>query len=196
MYSLALKIVLASMFCSVALASGGGGHGGGEGEGGEAKAEKKEIKSAEDSFTVVQSRVQALEAKVHSGQEEIQKLITEKHHTKDPEKVNEIIRQMMTIHKELSKNLLEYDQQRSLLKYRYPEKSVSEKREYERIELKSIEDMESQMSLGSSVSRTLKKVRMQYGTAEPESKKIESSSKAGPAKPSQPGLTDPVILKK
>ncbi|KYG66943.1 hypothetical protein AZI86_07930 [Bdellovibrio bacteriovorus] len=195
MYSLALKTVLSVMLSSVALASGGGGHGGAEG-GGEAKPEKKEIKSAEDSFSVVQSRVQGLEAKVHSGQEEIQKLITEKQHTKDPEKVNEIIRQMLTLHKELEKNLKEYDQQRSLLKYRYPEKAASEKREYERIELKSIEDMESQMSIGSSVNRTMKKVRMQYGNPEPESKKVESHSKTAPSKPSQPGLTDPVILKK
>lgn len=195
MYSLVLKIVLPLMLSSMALASGGGGgHGGGEG--GEAKPEKKEVKSAEDSFAVVQSRVQGLEAKVHSGQEEIQKLITEKQHTKDPERVNEIIRQMMTIHKELEKNLKEYDQQRSLLKYRYPEKSASEKREYERIELKSIEDMESQMSLGSSVNRTMKKVRLQYGNPEPETKKSDGHSKTGPAKPSQPGLTDPVILKK
>jgi hypothetical protein len=190
MYSLALKIVFSLILSSTALASGGGGHGGGEG--GEAKPEKKEIKSAEDSFAVVQG----LEAKVHSGQEEIQKLISEKQHTKDPEKVNEIIRQMMTLHKELEKNLKEYDQQRSLLKYRYPEKSASEKRVYERIELKSIEDMESQMSIGSSVSRTMKKVRMQYGNPEPESKKGDGHSKTGPSKPSQPGLTDPVILKK
>lgn len=197
MYSLALKTVFVILVASLAFASGGGGHGGGEAEGAEAKPEKKEIKSAEDSFAVVQSRVQALETKVHSAQDEIKKLIVEKQHTQDPEKVNEIIRQMLTLHKDLEKNLKEYDQQRSLLKYRYPEKSASEKREYERIELKSIEDMESQMSLSSSLNRTLKKVRTQYRNPEDDkAKKIDSASKPAPAKPSQPALTEPVILRK
>lgn len=192
MYSQVLKIVIPSLLCgTLALASGG------EAEGGDAKPEKKEIKSAEDSFSVVQSRVQTLEAKVRSGQEEIQKLITEKQHAKDAVRVNEIIRQMLTLHKDLEKNLKEYDQQRSLLKYRYPEKSASEKREYERIELKSIEDMETQMSLGSSLNRTLKKVRTQYGTSEGEhGDPVEPGQKHLPSKPAQPGLTDPVILKK
>lgn len=198
MFYPALKFaVMILMTASLASASGGGGHGGGE-EGGEAKpAEKKEVKSAEDSYTVVAARVQALEAKVHSGQEEIEKLIAEKQHASSPQQVNEIIRQMMTLHKELEKNTKEYDQQRSLLKYRYPEKLATEKREYERIEVKSIEDMESQMSIGSSVNRTLKKVRSQYGTPESETAaKADPDRKKAPSKASQPGLMDPVILKK
>jgi ribosomal protein S15P/S13E len=198
MYSQALKILFVLLAtASVSFANEGGGHGGGEApKEGEGKAEKKEVKSAEDSYSVVQGRVQALEAKVHSSQEEIEKLITEKQHTSDPEKVNEIIRQILTMHKELEKNLKEYDQQRSLLKYRYPEKANAEKREYERIELKSVEDMESQMSVTSSVNKTLKKVRQQYGTPENETAKKENSHKKTPGKPAQPSLTDPVILKK
>ncbi len=196
-YQVLKSTMILLMTATLAQANEGGGHGGG-GEGGEAKpAEKKEIKSAEDSYTVVAARVQALEAKVHSGQEEIEKLIVEKQHASNPQQVNEIIRQMMTLHKELEKNTKEYDQQRSLLKYRYPEKSAAEKREYERIEVKSIEDMESQMSIGSSVNRTLKKVRMQYGTPENETAaKADAHGSKTPAKKSQPGLMDPVILKK
>src|SRR5438445_4770224 len=137
-----------------------GGNGDGEPKEGEAgKEEKKEVKSAEDSFSVVQARVQALEAKVHSGQEELEKLIEEKQHTTDSKQVAEIVKQMLGIHKELQKNVKEYDQQRALLKYRYPEKGLTEKREYERIDVKSIEDMETQLSLTTSVSHTLKKVR-------------------------------------
>lgn len=189
MFYLVLSVLLAGLFSApVAEASGGGG---------EAKAEKKEVKSAEDSYSVVSSRVQALEAKIHSGQDEIEKLIQEKHHTTNPQRLNEIIRQMMTLHTEVQKNTREYDQQRSLLKYRYPEKSIADKREYERIEVKSLEDMESEMSLGNSVNRTLKKVRRQYGTSENEmaEKKRQPSKDASPGKtPSD--LMAPVILKK
>ncbi|QDK36318.1 hypothetical protein [Bdellovibrio sp. NC01] len=191
---------------SFAFANEGGGHGGGEKkeEGGEKKEgggeEKKEVKSSEESFSVVAARVQALEAKVHSGKEELEKLIEEKQHEKDPAKVNEIVKQMLGIHKELEKNAKEYDQQRALLKYRYPEKGQTEKREYERIDVKSIEDMETQMSLTSSVNHTLRKVRTQYETAEDvkareEKKNVEGHGKKS-SKPSSPSLTDPVILKK
>ncbi|KHD87401.1 MAG: hypothetical protein OM95_14515 [Bdellovibrio sp. ArHS] len=159
-------------------------------------APAKEIKSSEDSYAVVQARVQALEAKVRSAETEIQKLITEKQQTKDSSRVAEIINQMKSLHKDLNANVKEYDQQRALLKYRYPEKGLTEKREYERIEVKSIEEMETQMSLGNTVKKTLQKVRMQYekpeknelGTALVEEKKKSPES--------APRIVDPIILKK
>lgn len=205
MFSLVLKAVLTLLAtASLALANEGGGHGGGEkkeekkeekAEGGHAE-KKPEVKSAEESFNVVQARVQTLEAKVKSAEDEIQKLIVEKQHTKDTQKVNEIIKQMLTLHRELQKNAKEYDQQRALLKYRYPEKGQSEEREYERHEVKSLEDMESQMSLTSSVKRTLKKVRSQYGTAEASDPGGERVPRKKPVKINPPSLVDPVILKK
>lgn len=193
----ALSTVLILMTsASLAVASGGGGHGEAA-EGGEAKpAEKKEIKSAEDSYSVVSSRVQALEAKVKSGKEEIEKLIEEKHHTSNPQRIAEITRQMNTLHLDVQKNSKEYEQQRSLLKYRYPEKAAADKREYERIQIKSLEDMESEMSLGNSVNRTLVRIRQQYQTPEDETaaKKRKPSKEAAPSK--QPSIIEPVILKK
>ncbi len=195
-----LIIFFTVLVVTAAHANEGGGHGGGEAKEGEAgKEEKKEVKSAEDSFSVVQARVQALEAKVHSGQEEIEKLIEEKQHTTDPKQVSEIVKQMMGIHKELQKNVKEYDQQRALLKYRYPEKGLTEKREYERIDVKSIDDMEKQMSLTTSVNHTLKRVRSQYETPEEAKARMEKTTVDGhgkPVKPAAPTLTEPVILKK
>ncbi|MDG0817276.1 hypothetical protein [Bdellovibrio svalbardensis] len=198
-----LMMFLTALAVNVASANEGG-HGGGEAkeakEGEAGKEEKKEVKSAEDSFSVVQARVQALEAKVHSGQEELEKLIVEKQHTSDSKQVAEIVKQMLGIHKELQKNLKEYDQQRALLKYRYPEKGLTEKREYERIDVKSIEDMETQMSLTTSVNHTLKKVRSQYETAEEAKANAEKRSEGGSgkksSKPAGASLTEPVILKK
>lgn len=199
MFSLVPKILLISLtVVSLAFANEGGEkkEESSGGEHGAPAAAPKEVKTAEETYAVVQARVQGLEAKVHSGEAEIQKLILEKQHTTDPEKVNEIIRQMMTLHKDVANTLKEYDQQRALLKYRYPEKGQVEKREYERIELKSIEDMETQMSLGSSVKRTLKKVRSQYGEPGKHHEETASESKQKQIKEPQPGLVDPVILKK
>lgn len=196
MFSITLKIVL-SFFAvlSVSFAN--------EGASKEAAAESgPKNKPGEESFMVIQARVAALEAKVRSGETEIGKLIAEKHHAKDPEKVNEIIRQMISVHKEIKQNAKEYDQQRALLKYRYPEKGMMEKREYERIEVKSLEEMENQISLSSSLKRTLKKVRSQYpsdvespGQAANKEGLSLDQKKETPLK-ATPGLVDPIILKK
>lgn len=204
MFSQALKFSLILLtVSSLAFANEGGGHGGGEGgekKEGEGKAEeKKEVKSAEESYAAVAAKVSALEAKVHSGEEELKKLIEEKQHTKDPTNLNEVVKQMLTIHKQLQKDAKEYDQQRALLRYRYPEKGLTEKREYERMEVKSLEDMESQMSLSSSVKRTMKKVRNQYQTPEEvkaHNAKEQAKKKADDQKAKSPELTDPVIMKK
>ena len=56
--------------------------------------------------------------------------------------------------------------------------------------------METQISLGSSLKRTMKKVRSQYGTPEPVVAPVDESASAKSKKKSEPGLTDAVILKK
>lgn len=190
MYSLVLKIMFTFLtVSSLSYASGGG----------EPAPAPKEVKSNEESFGVVQARVQGLEAKVRSAEEEIKKLIEAKHHTKDTEKANEIIKQMISLHREMEHNVKEYDQQRALLKYRYPEKGRSDKRAYERIDVRSIEEMEGQMTLSSAVEKTLNKVRTQYKSAESKEKKevgAMSASEKNKSKRAQPGLADPVVLKK
>lgn len=165
------------------------GGGGGEGEGAATKDEKPEWQG-------VQARVATLETKIHSSEEEIKKLVGEKAHTKDPKKIQEIIGQMKTLHAEMLVNAKEYEQQRALLKYRFPEKDLKGSRTYERIEVKSIEDMETQMSLGTSVKRTLKKVRTQYVAPEERARVEKAEQVRETKKDSPPSLTEPVILKK
>lgn len=199
MYSLVLKISLSFLtLSSVAVANEAPAaeHGEAPKEGAKAEAPPKEIKSSEDSYAVVQARVQALEAKVRSAETEIQKLITEKQQTKDSARVAEIINQMKTLHKDLNTNVKEYDQQRALLKYRYPEKGQTEKREYERIEVKSIEEMETQMSLANSVKKTLQKVRIQYEKPNKNEMGHTVAEEKKKSQESAPSIVDPVILKK
>lgn len=196
MFSQAISVLVCSLLVSFSLFAN------------EAPAEKKEgdapaapvqeRRTTEASYNEVLAKVSALEAKVHSAEAEIEKLIEEKQHTKDPKRAQEIITQMVTLHHEMKKNVKEYDQQRSLLKYRYPEKSGAEKREYERLEVKSLDEMEDAMSLSSSVNKTLKKVRRQY-VAPDESTAGKKEARSGKKKNGEavtPDLAAPVILKK
>lgn len=151
----------------------------------------------EESYAVVQARVQGLEAKVRSTEAEIQKLIQDKQSSKNAEHTNDVIRNMMSLHRQLDTQIKEYEQQRNLLRYRYPEKNQADVRQYERIELRSLEEMESRMTLGSAVDKTLKTVRKQYPNKDKSNSEGTVETKT-PAKESQKGqeLMEPVILKK
>ena len=171
-----------------------GGHGGGGAaagaEGDVTEAQKKQLNEAQE----LQSKVQALQAKIKSKEESINKLIQEKNHIKDAGRVNEIIAEMVTEHKEMSKMIVEYEQNRSLLRYRYPEKGFTGNRSYERMEVKPLDQMESQMSVEAKLKRNLKTVRSQFGEpADNKNKKKKASQKKEAEAPS---LTEPIILQK
>lgn len=155
------------------------------------ESQKKQMSEAVE----LQGKVQALQAKVRSKEETINKLIEEKNRAKDPEKVKEIIGLMFEEHKALSKMIEEYEQNRSLLRYRYPEKGYSGGRNYERMEVKPLDQMENQMSVEAKLKRNLKTVRSQYGEAEggkdPKKKKSGKKHEIG-----APSLTDPLVIQK
>jgi hypothetical protein len=162
-----------------------------EGEGEGTEAQKKQASEA----TELQSKVQALQAKIKSKEDNIQKLIEEKNRTKDPEKVAEIIKEMVADHKEMSKMIEEYEQNRSLLRYRYPEKGFSGGRTYERMEVKPLDQMENQMSVESKLKRNLKTVRSQYG--ESADTKNPKKKKPGQKRETEaPSLTEPLVIQK
>lgn len=204
MYSLGIKFLVmgALLMSAPAFASdhGGGGEEKKEGEkaeGGEEKAAPKERRTSEATYAEVQAKVSGLEAKIRSAEDEIAKLIAEKQHTTNKERTSQIVSEMVKLHREMQTNVREYDQQRSLLKYRYPEKGVGgEKREYERIEVKSLDEMEDSLSLSSSVNKTLKKVRTQYEKPDTTVKSEKKATKKSLEKTEEPALTAPVIIKK
>lgn len=188
-------------------AEGGGeakkeGEAGGEAKEGEGKAEGKS-EPKRDSFGEVQGRVSTLQAKIKASEETIRKLIEEKQHTTNAEAVSEIIKNMVNEHKTLQKNIEDYDQARSYLQYRFPEKGLKGERQYERIELKSLVEMESEAGLDSRIKRTLRKVRTQYKAPAPRAVQVESRTGEAAGKDSKikkpdegPSISDPVILTK
>jgi len=153
-------------------------------------AQKKQLNEAQE----LQSKVQGLQARIKSKEETITKLIEEKNHIKDASRVKEIISEMVAEHKEMSKMILEYEQSRNLLRYRYPEKGYTGSRAYERMVVKPLDQMENQMSVEAKIKRNLKTVRSQYGEpAENKNKKKKSVQKKEAEAPS---LTEPIVLQK
>lgn len=152
--------------------------------------QKKQLSEAQD----LQTKVQALRARIKSKEDSINKLIQEKNQVKNADRVSDILKEMVAEHKELSKMIVEYEQIRSLLRYRYPEKGYTGNRAYERMEVKPLDQMENQMSIEAKLKRNLSTVRSQYGGGSNPSlknKKTENKKET-----STPSLTEPIILQK
>jgi len=160
-------------------------------EGQETETQKKQTSEA----TELQSKVQALQAKIKSKEDNINKLIEEKNHVKDAARVSEIISEMVKEHKEMSKMIEEYEQNRSLLRYRYPEKGYSGGRSYERLEVKPLDQMENQMSVEAKLKRNLKTVHSQYGTTT-DSKSPKKKKPGQKREAEAPSLTEPLVIQK
>jgi hypothetical protein len=160
-------------------------------EGGESEVNESQKKQANEAAEL-QTRVQALQAKIKTKEENITKLIEEKNHSKDAEEIKNIIKEMVTEHKEMGKMIEEYEQNRSLLRYRYPEKGYKGVRTYERMEVKPLEQMENQMSIESKLKRNMKTVQSQFG----EAAKTPKKKRAGKEETVAPSLTEPIVIKK
>ncbi len=187
-------LIMIHFFSAASWSSDDGGH-----KTAEPAVPKK--RTSEESYAAVSGKVAALEAKIRSAEQEIQKLVGIKAKTSNPQQVNETIKSMLVLHGELKKNIEEYEKQRSLLRYRYPEKAMSEGREYERLELKSLEEMEGAAGLSVAVRKTLQKVRLQYRDSETSPGLAGDASATRdhdrrPASSKKPSLLEPVILKK
>lgn len=178
------------IFCSVSLIAWGSS----KPAEGEAKPEAKT--EAKDEYGEVQGRVSTLQAKIKTSEDTIRKLLEEKQQTKDSAKTAEIIKNLVSEHKSMQKDIAEYEKARSYLQYRFPEKGLKGKRTYERFELRSLEEMEHEMTMETRLKKTLRKVRKQYGTPEKteEAPLLKKSKK--PHGSEEPAIAEPVIISK
>jgi hypothetical protein len=71
--------------------------------------------------------------------------------------------ELVQAHKELMKLNEQFEQQRNILKYRYPERAA-QGRMTDKVEVKSLREMETELTLDQRLERNVKKMRSQYGT--------------------------------
>ena len=151
----------------------------------------------------LQARLQGLKATIKSKSEQLKKLISEKQGLKDEKKSVEIFNSMKAEYKDLQVAIKEYDEQLSILNYRYPEKGLNKERKYERIEVKTLDQIESEFSLEGKVKKTMNLVRQQFPEKNGTSKKLKSDEKDVPSQPkattketSRSLVTEPQLLSK
>ncbi len=138
----------------------------------------------------LQARLQGLKAKILSKKDALKKLIGEKQTIKDEKKSVEVFNNMKTEYKEMRTAIKEYDEQLAVLNYRYPEKGLTKERQYERIEIKTLDEMEREFSLEGKIKKTMVRVRQQFPEKSGPSPKAQVTENDAP-KPSAAKGKDP-----
>lgn len=193
-----LIILLSICLGTPAVASGGG-------EGEEAK------KSASvPEWVEIQNRLQTLKAKLSAKEKTVRELIAAQrsgHHApasggaghggKSATLGGGDFATLQKEHRELKALAEEYEQQRNVLRYRYPEKGLRDDRKYHRVEIQSLEEMENQMGFEGRLRRTFKKVEEKYGAApslKPDSAPVQDREPASVQR-DESVMSSPVMAK-
>lgn len=159
-----IKLLLLTLVFPICAFANDDEHGSGQ-EGGGEHAEKAEPKkgSGLPEWIELESRISSIEAKVKSKENNIVKLLQEKKATdvKSP-RMKEIIKELASEHREMRQGAEELSKQRTILKYRYPERGADPNRKYKKVEVRSLQEMEEAIGVDGRLSKTLQRVRQQY----------------------------------
>lgn len=143
----------------------------------------------EEEWPKVQAEVAALKAKINQSEETIKKLNEDRLKTRDEEARAEIQKNIKTEYQNLKQIVKDYEERRNYFMYRFPEKGRTAAREYQRIELKSLDEIENQHSLEAKVSKAVKTMRGQF-----KSEALKKNQQKKDQKNSD--LSAPIILSK
>lgn len=145
----------------------------------------------------IQGRLQTLKAKIQAKEKVVTDLIAAKAKEKDPQKSREIVKSLTTEHRDLQTSVEEYEQQRNLLKYRFPEKGMRDDRSYRRLEARSIEEMETQVGLDGALLKTVNRIREQYrDPTAPPAERTPASAAPSALDAHKRSILEPAVISK
>jgi hypothetical protein len=154
----------------------GGGHEGGSH--GEAKALAPWVE--------IENKITELDAKIKAKNSNIQHLIEEKNHIdNNSPALQSTVKEIVKEHREMRELVEQYDKNVAMLKYRFPERNAKAGRTYDRIEVKSVEDMEKAIGVDGKLNRNLRKMRSQFKSEDKSTVVQEEHKPAPPSKKAQ-----------
>lgn len=168
------------VLCSLSLAAmAQEGHDGSAGKANEASTAPASGTGKTDDWIEISNRVMNLRTKVSMKRENLRNLIEEKRTSKDPHRIAEIIKLMVEEHKAIQKDAAEYNQQSSILNFRFPEKAIAAgRRKYERMEIGNLNQIENQVTLEARIKNIVEKTKRQYGKESTSERQPATSSMA------------------
>lgn len=153
-------------------------------------SDQKAFKELSDVEKVVAS----LGAKIKAKNDSIESLLKQKSSESQPEKQIEIVKLVQAEHRELEKLTQEYNAQLGILQYRFPERGVKLGRRYQRLNTRSLDDMEKTLGLEAHLEKSRTKVRTVYGIKDKAPSKKDGDAKK--QSPAEENLLKPSVLSK
>lgn len=186
--------LLALNFAVVANEGGGGEHGSAPAANPEKlPIEERQQQERTKEWMDVVASLSTLKTKIKSKEDTIKEIIHHKNSAKTKAEAEALVGELLREHKELTKLLEDYNQSTQLLKYRYPDVGITEKRKYQKMELKTIDEYEDSQTIEGQIKRTVSKVKTHYGVKDEKKPEVESVKK--PSLDNN-NLAQPKILKK
>lgn len=147
---------------------------------------------------VHQGNLRGWVGKIQSKEDEIKKLILEKQHTKDKDKQKEVMDKLVEVHKGLTKDYKDFEEERNHARFQHPDKGQDLEKKYRPFRLRSIEEIEGDMGLDGKLNRLKSKIERVYiKDADPNAPEVcktcGSEVKASPAPSPSPGLIRPKL---
>jgi hypothetical protein len=142
---------------SLLRAEGGAEEGGSHGEKVQVKAEKKLAE-----LMTLQNEIQGLESNVRAKKENLKKLLEEKQHSSNPTQSRELIKAIEKEYKDFRESDERLENKRTQMRFRFPEKGTSEKKESAAVG-ESLKEVELEASADSEAREIISLLRKKYG---------------------------------
>ncbi len=148
----------------------------------------------------IQNKLMSLKTKVDTQHGIIENLLAEKAHLTG-EAQSAKAAELRAEYARLEKLTADYNTLNDEFKTRFPEKGIKESRTYRRIKLKTLDTLESELTLQGRVEKLHTKVLSQYPKSrKPENKKSKTATVVSGditnGKKSEQDITDPILYKK
>lgn len=165
-----------------------------EGKPVEAAAAPTPDQKASKELSDVEKQVASLAAKIKAKNESIESLLKQKSVERDASKLTEVVKLVQEEHREVKKLTQEYNAQLGILQYRFPERGVMLGRRYQRLNTRSLDEMEKTLGLDTHLKKSRDKVNMVYGIKQ---KPAVKKKKDGEGKSqTEESLLQPAVISK
>ena len=164
---------------------------------GDVSAQSSQIGGDIPAWVEIENKIAELSAKIKTKSGNLQGLIKQKQSLEnDTPQVKELLKEIAKEHKELEITINEYERQKNVLKYRFPERGSQADRRYKKVESASLQELERVVGIDGKLNRNLDTMKTHFGDS---SKKADMGQ--GPTPTTLPrGISiedqDPITLQK
>lgn len=149
---------------------------------------------AVDEYGRLYAKLNTLETRIRDQRKSIMELAVEKNNARKKKQKLELIEQMKGINQALNKDIDDYNDIKSKIEHRYPQKKIDIKRRYRPQKRQSVGEIESNIGLVKNIEQVESLLEKQYGHFK-KSKQVEVLEKKIKIKEAEKPKKEPKTLR-